>query len=283
MEITFGIITSGNDDSVAKIIESIEAEQIPVYEIIVVGACSLQRKNLIVVPFNESQVPMWITRKKNIITALAHYEIIVYLHDYIALEPGWYKGFLEFGTDWDVAMCRVLEENGARSIDWMGLPNDKVYGNVLLPYDYCNPEGMYVPGNFWVAKKTLMMEHPLDEGRIWGQGEDIEWSKRIFGGADNSEWLRNILRIPMDVYVPPPINPARYKMNISSAVRYLKEKPTCKDYYTGYDYHSGENSRPKGYNPEHYEYMVRRLEKKFEAQLRSLGHTRKDGTASQAK
>lgn len=283
MKITFGIITSGNDESVAKIIDSIEGQGIPHYEIIVVGACSLQQKNLIVVPFDESQVPMWITRKKNTITALAHYEIIVYLHDYIVLEAGWYEGFVKFGTDWDVAMCRMLEINGNRAMDWMGLPNDKVYGNVLFPYEYSNPEGMYVPGNFWVAKKKLMMENPLDEGRIWGQGEDIEWSKRIFGGADNSEWLRNILRIPMDAHVPPPKTPARYKMNIYSSVRYMKEKPTCPDYYTGYDYHSGDNSRPKGYNPEEYQYMVRRLERKFETQLRSLGHARKDGSASQAK
>ena len=89
MEISFGIITSGNDAYVSKIIESIEAEKIPQYEIIVVGACSLQRTNLKVIAFNETQVPMWITRKKNIISYLAAYEIIVYMHDYIVLEPGW--------------------------------------------------------------------------------------------------------------------------------------------------------------------------------------------------
>lgn len=284
MDITFGIITSGNDSFISKMIDSIESQNIPQYEIIVVGACGLQRNRLKVIPFNETQVPMWITRKKNIISYVASYEIIVFMHDYIVLEPDWYKGFLEFGTQgWDVAMCKIHEIHGTRAMDWMGLPNDKHYGNVLLPYDYSNPEGMYVPGNFWIAKKTFMMENPLDEGRIWGQGEDIEWSKRIFGGADNSEWLRNILRIPMDVYVPPPQNPARYIMNTKSAVRYLKEKPTPTDYFTGYDYHSGDNSRPKGYNPEDYVYMVRRLERKFETELRNLGHTHhQDDAPSQA-
>ena len=143
---------------------------------------------------------------------VAQYENIVYLHDYISLETGWYEGFCQFGNDgWDVAMCRMIENNGARAMDWMGLPSDPLYGNVLHPYDYYNPQGMYVPGNFFVVKKEFILNNPLDLTRGWCDGEDIEWSKRIFGGVDNSEWLRNILRIPMDIVVPEPERVARYK------------------------------------------------------------------------
>ena len=256
MEFTFGIITAGNDPFISKIIDSIEAKNIPTYEIIVVGACSLERKNLQVIPFNENMKHMWITKKKDIIAEVAQYENIVYLHDYIHLETGWYEGFCKFGNDgWDVAMCRMIENNGARAMDWIGLPSDPLYGNVLHPYDYYNPQGMYVPGNFFVVKKEFILNNPLDLTRGWCDGEDIEWSKRIFGGIDNSEWLRNILRIPMDIVVPEPEKVARYKMNTFSSVRYLKDKPTEKCYYDKYDLHSGDNSRVKGFHPSQYYYL----------------------------
>ena len=30
-----------------------------------------------------------------------------------------------------------------------------------------------------VAKQNVMKEFPLDENLVWGEGEDVEWSKRI--------------------------------------------------------------------------------------------------------
>lgn len=261
MEFTFGIVTSGNDEFVHKIIDSIENERIPVYEVIIVGEFKGSRQNTRVIPFDETTVPCWITMKKNIIGQIARYNQIVFLHDYIRLKPGWYDGFLRFGLEWDVCMCRMLEMNGNRSMDWMGLPNDPVYGNVLHPYDYSNPKGMYVPGNFFVVKKSFFQAHPLDIKRIWGQGEDIEWSKRIFGGADNSEWLRNILRIPMDHVIDESNCNAVYKMNTHSSVEFLKEKPTNPCYYETHDLHSGDNSRPIGFKKENYEYMMKRTQK----------------------
>ena len=120
---------------------------------------------------------------------------------------------------------------------------------------------MYVPGNFFVVKKEFILNNPLDLTRGWCDGEDIEWSKRIFGGVDNSEWLRNILRIPMDIVVPEPERVARYKMNTFSSVRFLKDKPTEKCYYDKYDLHSGDNSRVKGFHPSQYYYLQFRTAK----------------------
>jgi hypothetical protein len=272
MEFTFGIITGGNQDAMlTQILNSIEKQNIPHFEVIIVGKTTLERSYLTVINFPENIQPMWITKKKNIIGQLAKYENIVFLHDYIAMCPGWYEGFQRFGNDgWDVCMNRMLENNGSRAIDWMGLPNDPVYGNVLLPYDYCNPSGMYVPGNYFVVKKTFFQNNPLDENRIWCEGEDIEWSKRIFGGADNTEWLRRILRKPMGLEIPNPPSPARYKMNVFSAVQFLKDKPTHEDFRTDYDYHSGDNSRPNGYKIEDYEYMKRRFQRKIEQHIAHL-------------
>jgi hypothetical protein len=269
MRITFGIITGGDQSAfINEIIDSIESEAIPHYEIIIVGACSIQRARTVVYEFPPDKQLPWITKKKNLIAQASAYETIVFLHDYIKLEKGWYSGYLQFvkeNPEWDVGMCKLKQSNGQRAIDWMGLPNDPVYGNILLPYDYCNPKGMYVPGNFFIVKRDFLRKHPLDETRIWGQGEDIEWSKRIFGGSDSSEWLRTILRKPVDASLPDPEHPAVYRMNPYSSVIYMKEKAVSPDYFTPYDYHSGDNSRPKGFKEEDYLYMRKRRERKIES------------------
>ena len=272
MKFTFGIITGGGQTSfLNEIIDSIEEEKIPYYEIIIMGSFLTAREHTTVYEFPEKAAPMpWITKKKNLIAQVAKYEILVFLHDYIRLEKGWYEGFLRFQKEtpiWDVAMCQMCESTGERAIDWMGLPNDPIYGNVLHPYEYCNPKGMYVPGNFFMVKRDFFQKNPLDERRLWGMGEDIEWSKRIFGGIDNTPWLRNILNIPMDVEVPDPEVSAVYRMNVYSKVVFLKDKPTPPSFREPYDLHSGDNSRPKNYKIESYVYMQKRQAGKIESQV----------------
>jgi hypothetical protein len=80
MNFTFGIITGGgNEVMINEIIDSIEFENIPNYEIIIVGNTNIIRKNTRIINFDENIKTAWITKKKNIITHEAIYENIVYL------------------------------------------------------------------------------------------------------------------------------------------------------------------------------------------------------------
>jgi len=107
------------------------------------------------------------------------------MHDYLQLEPGWYEGFEKFGEDYKVCMTRMIQPNGQRFRDWtlwagdspkLGLDSHEC----LLPYDVTHlSKFMYISGAYWIAKKDVMREFPLDEMRIWGQGEDVEWSHRV--------------------------------------------------------------------------------------------------------
>jgi hypothetical protein len=118
MNFTFGIITElGVWEGV---IESIVSQNIPNYEIIVVGGESFS-SNVKHIPFNETYKKDWITKKKNIITSEATYYNIVYMHDYYCLCEGWYDGFLKFGDSWDIAMNIVLNKDGSRFRDWCRL------------------------------------------------------------------------------------------------------------------------------------------------------------------
>jgi hypothetical protein len=124
MEFTFGIITNGcSNQNLSRIVDSIHAMSIPVFEIIVVGpaeTCALPGVSFI--QFDESLKPNWITRKKNMICYLAKYENVVLLHDYIVFDKDWYKGFLQFGNSFDVCINRILNQDGTRFRDYTLFP-----------------------------------------------------------------------------------------------------------------------------------------------------------------
>jgi len=254
--ITFGIITTQHTSNyLNSVIDSIRNQRIPdnQYEILIVGNCNIVESEIIrVIPFDENQRKMWITKKKNIITDEAKFDIIVYMHDYFSLSDDWYQNFLQFGVDWDICMNRILNQNGDRLIDWMGMPDDRIYGNVTLPYDYEGSDGMYVPGYFWIAKKSVMIEFPLDESFAWGDGEDIEWSKRVLGGFIPL-WLKN-----RENYLNGLVNIRKHKyvVNSNCVIKSLKQKSYYSpNLFRQYDLHSGDEARPLESIPENYEYL----------------------------
>jgi len=200
IDFTFGIVTSGNKyDDLNKIIDSIENQDIPNYEIIIVGNSEIKRKKTKLIEFDESIKTSWITKKKNIITNYSQFENIVYLHDYIKFHDDWYKGFLKFGNNFDICMNKIINYDGTRYRDWcLCMWNDPNISNIdgernklisdivepgmkcLLPYDEDRfTKHMYFSGAYWVAKKNVMLEFPLNEKLIWGRGEDVIWSMEV--------------------------------------------------------------------------------------------------------
>lgn len=214
MKFTFGIITDGaNENNLSLVVDSIKKQNIPFYEIIIVG-----KSNIIVdknIQFDESIKDKWITKKKNLITESAKYENIVYMHDYVVLNKEWYLGFKKFGNMFDVCMTRILNLDGTRFRDWC-IHDPSPLGNSytgIIPYDIVHlSKYMYFSGTYWVAKKQVMEEFKLDETLCWGQSEDIVWSKQITSKYD-------------------------FSMNTFSTVSLLKQKDlVVKDYSQGHFY-----------------------------------------------
>jgi hypothetical protein len=186
MNFTFGIITSpGSGAYLQQVIDDICMENIPECQIIVVGGNEAVTEGILeVVPFDESQKPMWITKKKNMITERAKYENIVYLHDYVTLVPGWYEGFKKFGNDFDICMTPIINPDGGRFRDWtiwIGDDDPDRYNmHRLLPYTTTHlSKSMYLSGAYWIAKRDVMQKFPLDERLSWGESEDVVWSRQV--------------------------------------------------------------------------------------------------------
>lgn len=180
MNFTFGIITSEKTQQyMGQILSSIYNLKIPDYEVVVVGGTPIE--NVKHIPFDDSPK---IALKKNMIVNVSTKENIVFLHDYFAFDSEWYKGFLGFGNDWDVCMNRILNIDGMRFRDWCSWddkPNMTINGHrgLLAPYNYTNYDRMYISGGYWVAKRKVMIDNPLNSHLEWADCEDLEWSKRV--------------------------------------------------------------------------------------------------------
>lgn len=186
MDFTFGIVTQGdNEDFLKKLINSIHAQNIPHYEIIIVGNTSIADEKICKISFDENIKKGWITKKKNIIYETAKYDNIVLLHDYLILCDKWYEGFLKF-EDFDICVTKIITKNGNRFRDYTLFPYGLGYPynqRALIPYDYkiSSPLSrlMYVSGAYYIIKKSIALKYPLNEKLLWGHGEDAELSKRL--------------------------------------------------------------------------------------------------------
>jgi hypothetical protein len=91
-------------------------------------------------------------------------------------------------NDWDVAVTSILNPDGSRYRDWLLWPFSRKFlripfiyalGN-LLPYHVNDlTDFMYINRSLIIVKREYFTENPLDDGRSWGEGEDVEWSIRL--------------------------------------------------------------------------------------------------------
>lgn len=183
---TFGIVTGFEDTNrLEEIFKSIRCLSIPQYEILLIGGGGSglfgDHGDVRTIDFDETIKPRWITRKKNILAAEAKYENIVLMHDYHVFEKDWYKNFQIFGTDWDICSCPQYLITGARNpMDW-SLWDKPGHGRAWsLDYnDWTQTQYMYISGGFFIVKKHVLLEEPLNEELVWNEEEDVEWSMRV--------------------------------------------------------------------------------------------------------
>lgn len=189
---TIGFITAGTQDHLLQLgIESAQREM-PDAQIIVVGG-ERHWNNVDHIPFDESVKSGWITRKKNLIAQNAKGHNIAILHDYLALEEGWAKGVYAYGDDWSTCMHRVLNADGTRYRDWCVIYNDAWMeppiddekpefepGRMMFYGTRGHERWQYYSGSYFCAKRSVLLRVPLDEERVMGQGEDVQWCRLLY-------------------------------------------------------------------------------------------------------
>ena len=234
-DISIVIVTSGNNDAgLNQIIDSIEILSIPNYEVVLVGGLTttINRKNVIHIPFDESEIApgVWLTKKKNLGVKHSKYEVVVVMHDYHVFDSDWYEEFEKFGTDWDICIQQQFTMEGERANGWRAGPipgYPEIPPCMTIPWDIdCFIPYMAIQGAYWVTKKHVMLETPLDENlELTGASDsDIEWSSRVVPGWLGQKFDQTPYRIVsnpkcitrFNKYKPPyPGNPNFAKMEIN--------------------------------------------------------------------
>lgn len=171
---TFGIITIGNrNEWVEQIIERIRSLQILQYEIIICGKYYDRKESDVrYIHFEEKDDLGWITRKKNLICAVASYENIYVTNDRIIPELGWWEGMKRYGNYFESLGCIQTLKNGQRVGDWMtfGVECTKSANTpfTLGLLDYRDwDHWSYVVGSLNIIKKSIWKISPWDENLFW--------------------------------------------------------------------------------------------------------------------
>lgn len=210
MNITFGICVGNDIQYLERVVESIYDQDWGIdddFEIIFAGDTVPPRyeygDDTFVLKDYEERKPMWITKKKNDIAKYSPYENVVLMHDYLALAPNWLETHKKIEDDWKILLCPVKNFEGTRHADWLVDPHlmnaviqiSPDYTKMLmdvaphengpqyvsgLPYNERNLSHIqYVSGGYVFLKKEVIKNVPMDEELIWGQAEDLEWSRRL--------------------------------------------------------------------------------------------------------
>lgn len=171
---------------VVRVVDSIKATGIgqDSHEILIMGdsECSLfdELKGVRYLLITDER-KNWITKKKNMLVAESQYENVVLMHDYFEFDKNWYVEFNRFGDEWDICSNAQNLEDGRRHwLDWT-VWDDPLYERYtgLCYENWDRTRHMYISGGFYLVKKKIAMENPLNECLVWGQAEDVEWSMRI--------------------------------------------------------------------------------------------------------
>jgi len=219
---TFGVITDGSNPArLEQCVGSIVRESAVEDEIIVVGGTRQPYPSITWIPFDESIKDKWITKKKNIIAETSHYECLCIMHDYVSLMPGWRQGvnnlpYSTHGPDWLTATNKILNADNTRFRDWCVIYNDawmnppiddqkppyNINGHLLNYTNNTMGRWQYYSGAYFCVTKSILLNIPLNESRCWGQGEDVEWCRRLYREYGQEAFL----------------------FNASSTVKFLKQK-----------------------------------------------------------
>ncbi len=163
-EHSFVIITDSQEpEKLARLEQSIAAQGIPAYEIIVV---------------RDAERHGHLGKLRNAGCAQAQYFHIVVLDDDMLLHADWYPGLVKYRKAFmptGVLSCRILNPDGSRYWDWKAHEDHK---NWLLDYGETDAR-ISITGGLCILTKDIFARVQWDERRGFNEEEDVDFSDRL--------------------------------------------------------------------------------------------------------
>ncbi len=175
--ISFCIITGGQRfDMMENLIQSIAAQNVPSYEIIV---CGNYREDPRIRFFEKKE---WaenaeVCKMRNFAAARARFDTIIILDDDVEFAPDWYEK-IKRENDFDLAGCKGLLPDSRRCWDYQKMER----GNPLaapVPLDYGEDDpDAYISGYFMMMRAKVWKAVKFDENRRNYQHDDVDFCHR---------------------------------------------------------------------------------------------------------
>jgi glycosyltransferase involved in cell wall biosynthesis len=174
--ISFCIITGGTRPQLLDtLIRSIRAQEIPEYEIIVVGR-HRDEPGITTIHREDYAAAGRLGAMRNLAVRKARHENIVMLDDDIVLSRDWYSNFRAYGEAFDILTSQVRLPNGGRY--WDHATCNGPLGQQLLEEDE-EAENLYMTGGGgWVMKQRVAWTVRWDDWRSTYESEDIDFADR---------------------------------------------------------------------------------------------------------
>ena len=173
---SFCIITDGKDpQKTFQEIRSIRALGIPQHEILIGGECAAFEDADLGLMMPELARAGRLGAMRNALCAKACFDQIIVADDDLLFHGDFYDGFLKFGSQFDIASCKILNPDGTRYWDW------KTYEkgvNTLLGYEQISPL-VSLSGTFCMMKREVFKLVQWDPIRTFYQEEDVDFSIRL--------------------------------------------------------------------------------------------------------
>jgi len=105
----------------------------------------------------------------------ARYDKLVVIDDDIWFRYDWHEQMRNYGNDWDVLSCKVLNPDGTRFWDWKTCDAGV---NKLMDYLHNSPK-VSITGGFMCLKRYVFDKVRWDDERGFYQAEDVDYSERL--------------------------------------------------------------------------------------------------------
>lgn len=173
---SFIVLTNGTRPTqLQNFINSVQ-EINPKAEILVVGG-DKEPKGTTLVNYDSSKLAD-IAAKKNFAVTKATNSNILITHDRYTLSPDFFNSFEYFGYDFEyLTIPQRFKDSNEVFPSLASLPNAQYqWQNSVYLGDGHYEAGTYVNGGLFIAKKHLLLAHPLNPLNFWNEAEDVEFS-----------------------------------------------------------------------------------------------------------
>lgn len=172
----FCIITDGRrPQKLRMLIESIHAQYIPNYQIIIAGVASgLELEGLQFIPMPKAARAGRLSMMRNTAAEESQYDNLVFCDDDILLTPDWFSGLRSGLQKYDLFSTTILNVDGTRFWDRASISPEV---QKLLNYGETDPY-VYLTGGFLVVKASAWAAIRWNERLGFYEAEDVDFSRR---------------------------------------------------------------------------------------------------------